>query len=66
MPKLAGRATALTFLGIEIDTQSLQLRLPRAKLAELKALVAAWKQREVCTKRELESLTGNYSMRAGW
>ena len=33
--KLDGPTTVLTFLGIEIDTQATQLRLPEAKLVEL-------------------------------
>ena len=36
MEKLEGPTTMLTFLGIEIDTFTMQLRLPRANLEELK------------------------------
>ena len=38
--KLAGPATCLTFLGIELDTVELRARLPAAKLLELKELAA--------------------------
>ena len=38
--KLEGPATCLTFLGIEVDTALLQLRLPEAKLSRLKAELA--------------------------
>jgi len=41
--KLEGPDTCLTFLGIEIDTVKLQLRLPRKKLADLKALLATYR-----------------------
>ena len=40
--KLEGPTTCLTFLGIEINTMALQLRLPQVKLVELRALVSTW------------------------
>ncbi len=58
LPKLEGPTTTLTFLGIEIDSMALQLRLPQTKLQELRALVASWKERRSCRRKELESLTG--------
>ena len=39
--------------------QSLELRLPQNKLLRLKALVAKWRKRKACTKRELQSLAGH-------
>ena len=48
----------LTFLGVEIDTVSLQLRLPAAKVADLLATLYSWRGRRSCTKRELLSLIG--------
>lgn len=56
--KLEGPAHRLTFLGIEIDTLALEIRLPRPKLVELRTLVHAWCRRSSCEKRELQSLTG--------
>jgi len=38
--KLEGPSTCLSFLGIEIDTESLQLRLPSSKLSNLKEILA--------------------------
>ena len=38
--KLVGPSQCLSFLGIEIDTVCCQLRLPVAKLSQLKALLA--------------------------
>ena len=56
--KLEGPAHALTFLGIEIDTQAMVIRLPQSKLTELEALIKSWLGRKSCSKRELQSLTG--------
>lgn len=50
----------LTFLGIEMDTARMTLRLPVDKLAELKVLVlvSTWLERKFCTLKELQSLVG--------
>ena len=56
--KLEGPATRLTFLGIEIDTKEMTLRLPMTKLAELQDLVSTWMGKKSCLKRELQSLAG--------
>ena len=51
--KLEGPANCLTFLGIEMNTATLQLRLPRDKLQRLKEALAIAE-----SKRNLQSLTG--------
>lgn len=56
--KLEGPGTAITFLGILIDTDRGILQLPPDKLGRLKALVLSWKGRKCCRKRELLSLIG--------
>ena len=56
--KVEGPLTTLTFLGIEVDTVAMQLRLPATKLAELQDQVRAWLQRKSCLKKELQSLAG--------
>ena len=56
--KLEGPDTCLTFLGIEIDTEKLQLRLPRKKLADLKALLASYMCHASIPKKEIERITG--------
>ena len=56
--KLEGPSTCLTFLGIEVDTVSLQLRLPANKLARLVAELSRARDKRSMTKRELQSLTG--------
>ena len=48
----------LMFLGIVIDMLNMQLRLPHAKLLELRALIRSWLGRKACSRRELQSLTG--------
>jgi len=59
--KCEGPATCLTFLGIEIDTVALELRLPSDKLYKLRCQLKEWRGRKVCTKRELLSLIGTLS-----
>ena len=56
--KVEGPATSLTFLGIEVDTVSRELRLPRLKLARLKDTVEHWATRRSMTKHQLEVLIG--------
>ena len=56
--KVEGPTSKLTFLGIEIDTGALILRLPAQKLAALKMLIASWHTRRWCLKSELQSLAG--------
>ena len=56
--KLVDPTTVLTFVGIEIDTQSIQLRLSEAKLRELQQLTTSWKDKRLCKRKELESLIG--------
>ncbi len=56
--KLVGPTTQLTYLGIEIDTQSMQIRLPNDKLTKLKQLLPLWQARKKCTKRNLLELIG--------
>jgi len=56
--KLEGPATCLTFLGIEIDTEKLQLRLPQRKLMDLKCSLAANIGCPSIRKKEIERLTG--------
>ena len=56
--KVFGPTTVLDFLGILIDTDSMELQLPREKLVHLKALIQAWQGKKSCTKRQLLSLIG--------
>ena len=60
--KVLGPATILTILGIELDTCSLQARLPEEKLAallqELDQFSHLHSSQHTCTKRQLLSLIG--------
>ena len=53
-----GPSTTLVFLGIELDTTTMQIWLPADKLTHLKQTIANWLGRKACTKRELQSLAG--------
>ena len=57
--KQEGPTTCLEFLGIELDSAQLEMRLSPEKLGRLKELVAAWRGRKSCVKRELQSLVGS-------
>ena len=56
--KHEGPATCLIFLGVELDTIKLELRLPAEKLARLKGTLRKWVHLLSCHKRELQSLVG--------
>ena len=57
--KLVGSTTRLTFLGIEIDSLALELRLPTAKLEALRETI--WQGKKCCSKRDMLSLIGQLS-----
>ena len=57
-PKLEGPTAVLAFLGILLDTNRMELRLPQEKLGELKDLISKWLTRKAGRKRELLSLIG--------
>ncbi|KAL5510137.1 hypothetical protein EMCRGX_G005629 [Ephydatia muelleri] len=61
---LEGPTTALTFLGIVLDTTAQQLRQAPDKLEELTRLTRSWLSRHKATKRELLSLIGKLSFAA--
>ena len=56
--KVEEPTTRLTFISIEIDSESLTLRFPEEKLLALKTLLSSWKDRRWCRKTELQSLAG--------
>ena len=56
--KLEGPTACLTFLGFEIDSLALELRLPQEKMLELQRTISSWLERTDCRKKELESLHG--------
>ena len=56
--KVQDPTTCLWFLGMELDTQALQLRLPAKKLSRLHSLIKLWQGNKSCVKRDLLSLIG--------
>ena len=59
MHKLEGPACCLAFLGITINTEAMELRLPADKLARLGNMIQQWRVQKYCSKRELLSLIGH-------
>ena len=57
--KCEGPSAILTFLGIELDSMRLEIRLPSGKLDKLRILIASWRTRKSCKRKELESLVGH-------
>ena len=62
--KLEGPVTRLTYLGIEIDSDVMVIRLPEEKLFELWYLLEVWVVKHKCTNRELLCLIGKLSFAA--
>lgn len=58
LAKLEGPSTCLVFLGIEVDSVALQIRLPESKLVRLVKELEDAIGRKGMLKRELQSLTG--------
>ena len=56
--KIEGPATSLSFLGIELDTQALEIRLTEDKLKRLREETLQWKGKRAGKKRSLLSLIG--------
>ena len=59
--KCEGPATVMGFLGLELDTEKLEMRLPQDKLHNLLEAMSSWRGRKACRKRELLSLIGSLS-----
>ena len=62
--KTEGPTTPLSLLGVEFDTELMELRLPQKKLLKLMELVDKWRQCKACTKWELQSLQATSTMNA--
>ena len=56
--KTEGPSSSLTFLGMEIDTEAIELKLPVDKLGRLQKEISLWNSRKFTTKRDLLSLIG--------
>ena len=58
LEKLEGPSHCLTFLGIILDTQQMQARLPDNKLNHIKFQLSTWLHKKKATKRQILSLVG--------
>ncbi len=56
--KTEGPATALTYLGIRIDSVAMSISLDASKLASIIELLNQWCARSTCSLRQLQSLIG--------
>ncbi len=56
--KKEGPTVALEFLGLEVNTADMVVRLPERKVVELKGLLQQWLDKKAIPRRELESLVG--------
>ena len=59
--KIVGPCKVVVYLGIEIDSEAMELRLPQEKLDPLLHLIRTFEGRKKCTKKELLSLIGKLS-----
>ena len=57
--KTEGPTSVLIFLGILIDTDRFELRLPTEKLLRLQEMIKSWTRKHACQRKELECLLGH-------
>ena len=57
MEKLEGPSTTLPFLGVEIDTSKMEIRLPGEKLHRIRQELSTWMGKKA-TKRHILALIG--------
>ena len=63
--KVVDPTTKITFLGIELDSDTMSLRLPRDKLISFRQELQNFLSRKRASKRQLQSLAGRLSWAAG-
>ncbi|XP_077319609.1 uncharacterized protein LOC143942234 [Lithobates pipiens] len=63
--KVEGPSQAITFLGVSLDTNTMQASLPPDKLTRIRTVLRDFTHARTCTKRQLQSLLGmlNFAMR---
>ena len=54
--KMEGPSTVITFLGIELDTELQEIRLPTEKIHKLVETLVIWNSKKSCPKRVMLSL----------
>ena len=57
--KLVPPSTAVTCLGILVDSVQKTISVPSDKLAEIVQLCADWNSKAYCSKRDVQSLLGS-------
>ena len=57
--KCEGPTSSLVFLGFELDTEVMEVRLPPQKLRRILDLVEDWLRKRSCKKHDLECLLGH-------
>ena len=62
--KLVAPTTDLTFLGVRINSLTMELALPPPKLNEIRCLVATFLNKRHATRRQLQSLAGKLNFAA--
>ena len=56
--KAEAPTTMITYLGIEFDSQAMEMRVPAEKLQEIKSEIGSWLRRTTISKKDLQSLLG--------
>lgn len=56
--KTQGPCTLLEFMGITLDSDKMEARLPEDKITRIQTSLASFKGRKSCTLKELQSLIG--------
>lgn len=59
--KVNSPAKLVTFLGVVIDTEKRELRLPEERLCKLRNELGFWKQKKKATEKQLQVLVGHLS-----
>ncbi|MEW8545793.1 MAG: reverse transcriptase domain-containing protein [Candidatus Thiodiazotropha sp.] len=64
--KTEGPSTKICFLGLEIDSEEMVIRIPRGKIIEITQKIEEILPREKCTLKQMQSLIGslNFACRA--
>ncbi|XP_069128708.1 uncharacterized protein [Argopecten irradians] len=57
--KTAGPSTCLEYLGVCLDSEKMEARLPAEKIERISEILNSFAQRKTCTKRELLCLLGH-------
>lgn len=56
--KIQSPTTCVIWLGIEIDSQNMEIRIPPDRLEETISLLRVWKYKSVATMREIQQILG--------